>query len=103
MTIFRLSLILACSFCVAGCRDKTTTTLGSVDITFDGAPKTISVVDDTAHVELGEVKYDLKVANGSLTINGEDYGTVASGDKVKIRDGSVTINGKPIGPVTEAK
>jgi hypothetical protein len=99
--MMRFIAVVICSLGIAGCQYQTETTLGGVDFSIVGAPHELKVVDDTATVLVGSNKYDLAVQNGNLTINGQDFGSVASGDKVTIHAGVVTINGKPVGPVTE--
>jgi hypothetical protein len=94
--MIRFAALLVCSLCVAGCKqDKTMTTLGGVDISVDGAPKNVKVVDDTARIEVDSGKYDVSAENGRLKINGRDYETVTEDDQVKVAAAEITINGNP--------
>lgn len=93
----RLAAILLCVTC-AGCQGRAITDLGGVRITLIGSPNTIQVVDDTANAQVGAQKFALVVANGRLSINGQDYGQVAKGDEVTIAGDRITINGKQATP-----
>jgi hypothetical protein len=98
----RLLLLFVCGLCIVGCQDRATTTLGGANITFNGTPDVMKVVDDTAQVEIGTAKYDVAVQNGRLKVNGRDYGQVAADDEVKVSDGKVTINGRQAMPMTDS-
>lgn len=97
------TLALVCFLgAVVGCgQGQKTTEPNGVRITFAGQPTNqINLVDGTATAKVAGRSYDLGVANGKLTVNGQEYGPVANGDKVNIADGEITINGKPAKPIT---
>ena len=95
-----LTMLLLGLICVAvGCQDRVIAVLGGVQVTAVGSPSQITLVDDTAKINVGEREYAVAVENGKLFINGKDYGLATQGDEIIITNDQITINGKAAKPV----